>query len=275
MGKTLFVTDLDGTLLGLDSQVSPRSASLITDLTRRGALITVATARTPATVEPLLEHTLINVPAIVMTGAAMWDRDTQRYVEASLMPTPLARETAGEFLAHGVNPFVYTLTDRERLSVYHTRVLTPRENTFYRDRLNLALKQFLFIPDYSNLEFTDTILLLGIGATAEIERLAETLRANPRLSVSAYADNYNRALSYIEVFTAGVSKAHAIERLKAMTGADRVVVYGDNLNDLSMFAVADEAVAVANAQPEVLAAATRTIGPNSADAVPLDIARNL
>ncbi|MDE5750025.1 MAG: HAD hydrolase family protein, partial [Duncaniella sp.] len=40
--KTLFVTDLDGTLLGSDSQVSRTTRDIITDLTRRGALITVA-----------------------------------------------------------------------------------------------------------------------------------------------------------------------------------------------------------------------------------------
>mgnify|MGYP002508316131 CR=1 FL=1 len=41
-----YVSDLDGTLLGSDSRVSQRSAELITELSARGALITVATART-------------------------------------------------------------------------------------------------------------------------------------------------------------------------------------------------------------------------------------
>lgn len=41
-----------------------------------------------------------------------------------------------------------------------------------------------------------------------------------------------------------------------------------------MFAVADESVAVANALPEVLEAATRVIGPNTLPSVALDIAFN-
>lgn len=52
--QTLFVTDLDGTLLGSDSRVSTRSAQLLADLTEAGVMITAATARTPATVDPLL-----------------------------------------------------------------------------------------------------------------------------------------------------------------------------------------------------------------------------
>lgn len=40
-----------------------------------------------------------------------------------------------------------------------------------------------------------------------------------------------------------------------------------------MFGIADEAVAVANAMPEVIAAADRVIGPNSESSVARDIRR--
>ena len=43
------------------------------------------------------------------------------------------------------------------------------------------------------------------------------------------------------------------------TGAEWVTVFGDNLNDLPMMEVADEAVAVANAMPEVIERADTVI----------------
>ena len=55
--KTLYITDLDGTLLDGCSQVSQRSAAIISELSRKGVMISVATARTPATVRPLLAQT--------------------------------------------------------------------------------------------------------------------------------------------------------------------------------------------------------------------------
>ena len=76
--KTLYVSDMDGTLLGRDSRVSAASAEIISDLSRRGALITVATARTAATVVPLLSSTFTLPPAIVMTGVAFWNRSINR-----------------------------------------------------------------------------------------------------------------------------------------------------------------------------------------------------
>lgn len=77
---------MDGTLLGSDSRVSEFSASTISELTRRGALITVATARTPATVVPLLASTGTTPPAIVMTGTAYWLRDEARFDKVCFVP---------------------------------------------------------------------------------------------------------------------------------------------------------------------------------------------
>lgn len=62
--RQLFISDMDGTLLSTDSRVTPESARLLSELTRCGALITVATARTPATVEPLLKDVATTPPPL-------------------------------------------------------------------------------------------------------------------------------------------------------------------------------------------------------------------
>lgn len=272
--KTLFVTDLDGTLLGSDSRVSEKSREIITDLTRRGGLVTVATARTPATVEPLLAGTETAVPAVVMTGASLWDRRWRCFVDPVLFGQDSVGPVSECFLGHGVYPFIYSVTDDNRLTVYRGEApLSRTEENFCSERRGLALKRFVFSrPGGYGGAFPGAILLLGISAIERIEALADALRGRGGLSVSAYADIFNPKVGYIEVFAAGVSKAEAVMRLKRETGADRLVVYGDNLNDLTMFEVADEAVAVANARPEVKERAARVIGPNTADAVARDMA---
>lgn len=79
---TLYVTDLDGTLLGSDGRVSPLSVSILNKAVAKGASFTVATARTPATVSSLLSGIDMRLPAIVMTGAALWHPATGVYSEA-------------------------------------------------------------------------------------------------------------------------------------------------------------------------------------------------
>jgi hypothetical protein len=111
-----------------------------------------------------------------------------------------------------------------------------------------------------------------MGNVDNIERAAATLRNGVDCHVSCYRDTYDRSIGLLEILASGVSKANAVLQMKKQTGADQLVVYGDNLNDLPMMAVADIAVAVENALPQVKAAANIVIGPNTADSVALHIA---
>lgn len=63
------------------------------------------------------------------------------------------------------------------------------------------------------------------------------------------------------------TKAEAIDYLAKQCHAERVVVFGDNLNDLLMMEIADHSVAVGNAFKEVKEQANEIIGCNDEDAV--------
>lgn len=269
--KHLFVTDLDGTLLNGDSRVSERSSAIISELSRHGVPITVATARTPATVVPILSHTHTSLPAIVMTGAALWDREHNRYVSTRPFAPELDEEVMASIRECGIEPLRYTFTDTDPLlHVYCNRPLSEATEAFIRDRKDATLKEFHI--DEACPASAQTMLYFAMGPRANVFAAADRLRERGDCSVSAFTDIFGPDTGILEVFASGVDKASAITALKKQVGADRVTVYGDNLNDLPMMAVADDAVAVANALPEVKEAANRVIGYNTADAVALDIA---
>lgn len=271
MGRTLYVTDLDGTLLDYSSRVTPESARIITELTDSGALITVATARTPATVEPLLASTKISIPAIVMTGAALWDRHTQQYRDVKLIEDGEAVRIMELADCHGINPFVYTLGPDGRLDIYHDGPMSKADQKFVDERRGLPLKKF-HIDERKDASGTfpptgHCILYFAMGPVEKVSALAETLRGEAECSVSNYRDIFNKDTGIIEVFAPGVSKAEAVRQMAQRTGAERIVVFGDNLNDIPMMAVADVAVAVDNALEEVKSVANVVIGSNNTDAV--------
>ncbi len=264
--KTLYVSDMDGTLLGPDSKVSPESAAIISDLSSRGALITVATARTAATVAPLLADTVTLPPAIVMTGAAFWDRQRSAYFDVRFLSDDAMADVVAACHSADLHPFVYMMEDERYLDVTHDgQTLTPVEQAFYDERSHLPLKRFHLrsaIPHGGR-----TVLIYAMGAKDAVYAVAERLASNPGLSISCYQDIFDKSVGHLEIFEAGVSKASAVLRLKEMVKADRLVVFGDNLNDLPMMEVADVAVAVGNAFDAVKEAADIIIGPNSDDSV--------
>lgn len=268
--RTLYVSDLDGTLLGPDSRVGAESARLLSELAGRGAMITVATARTPATVQVLMADTGLRLPAIVMTGAAMWDTGRRRYVATSYLDPGVAVDVLGVFRRHGLSPFCYTLDDAESsvLDVYHAPKLTHAESRFVGERNGLVLKKFHYQAPLSVRSTVErSMLIFGIGPREVTRAVAAELEGVEGCSFSSYDDIFNRSTGYVEVFAAGVSKASAVKRLAEATGADEIVAFGDNLNDLPLFEAADRAYAVANAVEETRRAATGVIGPNSEDAV--------
>lgn len=71
--QTLYITDLDGTLLGADGRISAESVSILAPMLRQGLPLTVATARSPATVVQLLQALPIALPAVLMTGTILYD----------------------------------------------------------------------------------------------------------------------------------------------------------------------------------------------------------
>ena len=72
---------------------------------------------------------------------------------------------------------------------------------------------------------------------------------------------------WLEILPKGTSKANAIKQVAEFYQCDHIVAFGDGMNDIEMFKMADEAYALENAVPELKAIATAVIGSNDDDSV--------
>lgn len=269
MGKTLFVTDLDGTLLSSDSRVSAASAEMLNEAISKGALFSIATARTPSTVASLLRDVNANLPFIVMTGAAFWSKETGKFSDAITINPQSADAILDIIRSHSLPSFVYCLRNH-KIDIYHTGPLSEMERKFIDERNDSEYKVF-HIPENGCSEMPepleDVCLFYSMQPTALVEATYGDIKKIVDCNPISYHDMFGQETGIMEVFSPLASKANAVERLKAMSGAERVVAFGDNLNDLPMLRVADVAVAVENAVEEVKAAADIIIPPNTSDSV--------
>ena len=262
------MSDLDGTLLGEDSQLSAVTvATLNRIIGELGGLFTVATARTPATVVPLMQEVHARLPFIVIGGSAMWNPVTCSYEHTRGIDDKTVNAVADVFGRHGAHPFIYR-RHGSMLHAHHYGPISPQEERFVAERCHLSLKKFI-LDDGDYLHNDDEALLIfSLNKYAVLKDIANDLKASvPTCSVMVYHDIFDESEGYLEIFTAGTSKAAAIRKLAREVGAGRVVVFGDNRNDIAMMQAADHSIAVGNAFPEVKAAASEVIGPNTADSV--------
>lgn len=269
VNDTLYITDLDGTLLNDESRVSLESARILSRLSREGCMITVATARTPATVEPLLKHVVTRVPAVVSTGAALWDRKARRFLDVHYLGAGLSRAVVEECRRGGLTPFCYNYDPDGIIRAYFSGRPERREQKFIDERSGLPLKRMYAVdgPSPSTAGAATAVQIFAMGDLERVRVVADRLRGRGDCAVSFYPDIFNPLTGFLEVFALGVSKASAIRRLRELTGARRTVVFGDSSNDLPMMREADVSVAVSNAIDEVKQAADMVIGPNTADSV--------
>ena len=84
-------------------------------------------------------------------------------------------------------------------------------------------------------------------------------------------DTYDTDEYWYEIYREDVSKANAALKLKELVGADELIVFGDNTNDISMFTVADRCYAVSNATDKLKELATGIIRSNEQGGVPVFI----
>ena len=72
---TIFLSDLDGTLLDNTACLPPATRQGLAKLLARGLPFTVATGRTPLSVGALFQGLPLAVPWVLMTGAGLfWNR---------------------------------------------------------------------------------------------------------------------------------------------------------------------------------------------------------
>ena len=116
----------------------------------------------------------------------------------------------------------------------------------------------------------DVVYFCILGDERTVKTAHERMQGMEGIHFAYYADSYDPGTYYLEIFAENASKAQAVDFLRSYTGADTVVCFGDNLNDLPMFAHSDIGVAVRGAVDEV-----KAVADYICDSVPDFIARFL
>ena len=257
--KTLYVSDLDGTLLRGSERTSEFTNNTINELVGQGLIFSYATARSFVTAHKAAGFTA-RFPVIVYNGAMMIDNADGSIIGKNFFGSDVYA-LLDDLFAAGVYPLVYAFKDgRERYSFIPEKC-SADETAFIKTRNDARTMP---VGTVEELTAGEIFYISCIGFEDRLPAFYEKYRGRFRCLLQR--DIYTNAL-WLEIMPKGVTKAAAVVQLKEMLGCDRVVAFGDAINDLDMFKQADECYAVANAAPELKKAATGVIGSNEEDGV--------
>lgn len=266
MGKTLFISDLDGTLLNSDAVLSDFTVETINRLTAEGIFFTYATARTVYSAFPKTERLDISVPCILNNGSSIYDSRRKKFVKKAFIPQETAAQLIGTFRSNDVGCMMLKFAGDTLQQCVDGYINTPGMLAYVAERRAFSPEWFMECDDIRQKNDGSAVY---ITANGEYEKMLPVYRAVKEISgadCTFYKDSYTDYW-YLETFSRSASKANGVKFLREQYGFDKVVAFGDNLNDLSMFSQADIKVAVGNAVEEIRRSADFIADTNDNDGV--------
>lgn len=246
-------TDVDGTLLRSDGHVSPRTREVLQAVEAEGITVVLVTARPPRWMREL-EDLGVHAIALCGNGAFTYDVAERRVVGHRLLGTDVLVDLLGDL--RDAIPGIVLATEG---------VAGPACETAWE--LDDYPGEWAVGP-WQELAGRPVGKVLVRHAELSTEELTELVAGvvGDRAEVS-----HSGAVRMAEIGPRGVTKAVALAQWcreqDPPACAEDVWAFGDMPNDLPMLTWAGRSFAVANAHPQVLAAATDVVPSNDEDGV--------
>lgn len=262
--KTLFVSDLDGTLLTHSGTVSAYSLEKINRLIDCGIEFTIATARSATSAKRAISGLQLHLPVVVFNGGLVYRYQEKKELCKKCFIDNLKYEVLLSLRSFGISPFVYAATDQTEfvkwIPVYETQGMKRYAELRQGDRrLNTVTTD-------EELLSGDVFYFKCVGPRSLLERAWNVLKFDERLICIFHQETYHEDF-WMEISPREATKAFGVRFLKEKYGYDRVVCFGDSSNDSDMFDVCEEGYAVRNADDWLKTKATGVIGYCEEDGV--------
>ena len=269
---TLYVSDLDGTLLRPDGSLSPYSRTHLNRLISDGMLFSVATARSTVSMRQILHDVHLSLPVVNLNGALLSDMHSGYHHAMHALSPEQGQRLCECVESLGHSPFV-SVTDGQRDHLYYRGIYNEGMQWFVDDRKRNGDQRLTQTDDVRRALSAHVLALTVITMNQrEIDALRAAILAEcaDSVQVHVFPNGYSTLGDvWLTVYDARATKDRGI-RLLAEYGSfslDELTVFGDGHNDVEMFEMATHAVAVRGAVPAVVQLATEQIGDAAEDSV--------
>jgi len=260
----LLATDIDGTLLNPQFQISDGDLQALRRARAAGIEIVLVTGRRHTFALPIARQLGFDLWLISSNGAVTRSLSGESF-HRDLMPAATCRRLCGEMQEFRGNT-VLTFDKEEKGAIVMERM----------DEVGVSIRRWLekniqfidLVVPIENALVADPVQAMFCGTMARMNQALLALEAaGMEESITVLRTEYpERDLSMIDVLNAGCSKGHALERWAKHRGylRDEVMAIGDNHNDIEMLEFAGHPVIMGNACAELRARGWRITRGNDA-----------
>ena len=264
MKNTLFISDLDGTLLKNDKTLSSYSIKTLNDLIDMGLNFTYATARSYYSAYKIIKPLNLTLPVLHYNGTIISSPSDGSPLYTHKFSTEDINIIKDIFCRYSLYPLVYSVIGGYEKVLWQVSKETSGVKAYLNDRKDDPRLEP--VTNRDDIYQGEIFYFTCIGEKGELikahKALTEISSINSILIKDLYRDEY-----WLELVPAGASKGASAGLMKNNYGFTRLVVFGDAMNYFSAFKSADLSYAVSNADDNLKAVASGVIGSNESDAV--------
>jgi Cof subfamily protein (haloacid dehalogenase superfamily) len=251
----LIATDIDGTLLNSQHELTPRVEAALKAAMSRGVQVVLATGKTYNSAGALYDRLGLTTPGVFVQGQVICDPHGQILHQQSL-PESVVHDVAGYDAPEASALAMYSglrviVSEHNELSLrvtnYHERMPDAvGDLAAYANGLTINKMQFTGAPDV--IEHIQRDLIPLLHGQASLVRSVDTV---------------------IEILPHGASKGAGLKLVLDDLGIDpqHVLALGDGENDIEMLQLARIGVAMGNAMERLKAVADHVTATNDQDGV--------
>ncbi|MFD2925165.1 HAD family hydrolase [Halobacillus naozhouensis] len=240
----LFITDLDGTLLGKDHYIKQEDIQSFHRLLNHNIELAIATGRMEHESTEILRRMKLKGHRISQNGAFIYGQDD------SLIHSETFTKTSADHVLHNIqgHPMVTTISTA-------TDTYTSEHNEWI-DIINEQLFHEIIVDPNMVMELGQSIHPSKFtlhGNEEDITHVHEQLVNQFGKTVDIFISHEN----VIDIMPPSINKGNSVLALLDHLNVkpDEIACIGDSFNDLSMFAVTPNSYAMSTAHPEVQAKA--------------------
>lgn len=173
--------------------------------------------------------------------------------------------------AHNISPLVYSYIN----GIEKVSWVTSGENEGINRYLSLRKgdRRLRPLSNINGLYDGDIFYFTCIGEKEQLMPVYAEIHLDGHYTCT-FQQEFYRPEYWCEIMPRQATKANAVNRLKVMWNCDRVISFGDAINDIPMFKISDECYAAANAAESLKRIATGIIESNDDDGVAKWLAEN-
>ena len=255
----VIVTDLDGTLITGNEDVSDRIKENINILRRKKVYITIATGRTFKGAYPLINQINIEIgmPICLYNGAIVLEYGTDTLLYSNLIDINIVYDFIEKVFSLDITIYIYTFSI-DNIALLNEGESRVKEQVYglgmkknQKDVNNMPIQWLVRDEDIKKVREPIVALLIEKNGLkeSEIEYIKKSLRDTQSL---VYTDSGD---GFIEAKMKGLNKGGIISTLKEKYKYKNILAIGDNDNDEELFQYADISVAVENSSTIAIDAA--------------------